>query len=394
MRRLFTSESVTEGHPDKLCDQISDAILDALIAGDPRSRVGVEAMITNGVVFIAGEVTTDTYVDIPSIVRGVIRDAGYVKAEYGFQWETSGVTVAIHEQSSDIARGIDRYTVRPSGRIVREDLMHLGAGDQGLMFGYACRETSELMPMPIVLAHKLCKRLAEVRKKKLVHGLRPDGKSQVTVEYEGSRPVRVHTIVLAAQHDAEVKLPALRNALRREVVKKVIPRKLLDKRTKVVINGTGRFVIGGPQADTGLTGRKNIVDTYGGYARNGGGCLSGKDPTKVDRSGQYMARYVAKNIVAAGLADRCEIGLSYAIGVPEPLAVSVETFGTGSVGDVRLAKMVRSIFDFRPGAIIKYLRLRQPIYRHIAAYGHFGRAELDLPWEKVDKVKALSRAAR
>jgi len=389
VKKFFTSESVTEGHPDKLCDQVADAILDAIIAGDPRARVAVEALVTNGVMFIAGEITTNCYVEIPEVARRIIKDVGYTQAEYGFHYDTSGISVAIQAQSSDIARGVDSYKEASSGKVVREDLAGLGAGDQGLMFGYACTETPELMPLPIVLAHRLCQRLAEVRKKMIVAGLRPDGKSQVTVEYDGDKPKRVATVVLAAQHDPEVRLSKLKRQLIEHVVFPVIPNDLLDRETRYHINATGRFVTGGPRADTGLTGRKNEVDTYGGYSRHGGGALSGKDPTKVDRSGQYMARYVAKNIVAAGLAERCELQVSYAIGVPEPLAINVNTFETGKVSDEILVEAVKEVFDFRPGMIIKNLDLRRPLYRQVARYGHFGRPELRLPWERVDKVNRL-----
>jgi len=389
VKKFFTSESVTEGHPDKLCDQVADAILDAIIAGDPRARVAVEALVTNGVMFIAGEITTNCYVEIPEVARRIIKDVGYTQAEYGFHYDTSGISVAIQAQSSDIARGVDSYKEASSGKVVREDLAGLGAGDQGLMFGYACTETPELMPLPIVLAHRLCQRLAEVRKKMTVAGLRPDGKSQVTVEYDGDKPKRVATVVLAAQHDPEVRLSKLKRQLIEHVVFPVIPNDLLDRETRYHINATGRFVTGGPRADTGLTGRKNEVDTYGGYSRHGGGALSGKDPTKVDRSGQYMARYVAKNIVAAGLAERCELQVSYAIGVPEPLAINVNTFETGKVSDEILVEAVKEVFDFRPGMIIKNLDLRRPLYRQVARYGHFGRPELRLPWERVDKVNRL-----
>ncbi len=394
MKKLFTSESVTEGHPDKLCDQISDAILDAILKDDPRGRVAVEAMVTNGVCFVAGEITTKTYVEIPKIVRAVIKDVGYTDAEYGFQWETSGVIVAIQEQSGDIARGVDSYVKGKGGEIVKEDLANLGAGDQGLMFGYAAAETKEYMPLPIVLAHKLTKRLAQVRKSGIVKGLRPDGKSQVTVEYNADRPKRVHTVLLAAQHDEDIDLEKLKNELIRHVIKKVIPPKLLDKKTRILINSTGRFCKGGPQADTGLTGRKIIVDTYGGWGRHGGGCFSGKDPSKVDRSGSYMARYVAKNLVAAGLAKKLEVQIAYAIGVPEPLSVRVDTYGTGRIAEDAIVEIIQKVFDLRPGMIIKELNLRRPIYRQVAAYGHFGRDDLNLPWEKLDKVREIRKLAK
>jgi len=393
-KKLFTSESVTEGHPDKLCDQISDTILDSILKDDPKGRVAVEALVTNGICVVAGEITTSTYIDIPKTVRGVIKDIGYTDAEYGFQWETSGVMVAIQEQSSDIARGVDSFEKSKSGQIVKEDLEHLGAGDQGLMFGFATNETKELMPTPIVLAHKLTQRLAAVRKKNIIKGLRPDGKAQVTVEYTGDRPKRVHTVLIAAQHDPDIDEAKLKDQIIKQVIKKIIPSKMLDKKTRILVNSTGRFVIGGPQGDTGLTGRKIIVDTYGGMGRHGGGCFSGKDPSKVDRSGSYMARYVAKNLVAAGVAKKLEVQIAYAIGVPEPLSVRVDSYGTGKISEEAMVDIISEVFDLRPGMIIKQLNLRRPIYRQVAAYGHFGRNDLRLPWEKLDKVREIRKLAR
>lgn len=392
MKQYLTSESVTEGHPDKMADQISDAILDAIIKDDPLARVACEVLITNGFCLVAGEITTKTYIDIAQVARGVIKEIGYTRAEDGFHFETSGVAVAIKEQSSDIARGVDSYkTNKKTSEIIKEDLANLGAGDQGLMFGYASKETKELMPLPIVLAHKLCQRLAEARKKGIIKGLRPDGKSQVTVEYEGDKPVRVASVLMAAQHDENKKLKEIRNEIIKKVIKKVIPAHLLDSKTNLYVNTTGRFVTGGPQADTGLTGRKIIVDTYGGAARHGGGCFSGKDPSKVDRSGSYAARWVAKNVVASGLATRAEIQLAYAIGRAEPMSVRVDTFGTGIVDSEKITQAITKVFDLRPGMIIQALDLRRPIYRQLAAYGHFGRPELDLPWEKVDKAEELRK---
>jgi S-adenosylmethionine synthetase len=392
-KHLFTSESVTEGHPDKICDQISDAILDAIIAKDPVGRVAVETLVTNGICMVAGEVTTGCYVEIPIICREVIKDIGYTHAKYGFDYETVGVLVSIKEQSKDIARGVDKALEIKGGEVIKEDLEGLGAGDQGLMFGFACDETPELMPLPITLAHRLAKRLAEVRKTGELSYLRPDGKSQVTIEYEGDKPIRVHTVLIAAQHSPEVDTKKMHEAIVERVVLPVLPEDLLDDQIKYYINPTGRFVIGGPQGDTGVTGRKIIVDTYGGYSRHGGGCFSGKDPTKVDRSGTYAARYVAKNVVAAGLAKKCEVQIAYAIGVSRPLSVMVDTFGTGKIEDEKIVALINEHFDLRPGLIIKNLNLRRPLYKQVAAYGHFGRPELDLPWEKTDKAEALKKAA-
>jgi len=399
-KRLFTSESVTEGHPDKICDQISDAVLDALIAQDPMSRVACETAITTGLVLVMGEISTDGYVDIQKTVRDTIREIGYDRAKYGFDADTCGVIVALDEQSSDIAMGVNRAleakTDDSCGADRRDtDNLDVGAGDQGMMFGYASNETPELMPYPISLAHKLTKKLSEVRKNGTLPYLRPDGKSQVTVEYdEAGKPVHLHAVVLSTQHDPDVTQEKLHEDIRKYVLDPVLPASMVDEETLFYINPTGRFVIGGPNGDSGLTGRKIIVDTYGGYARHGGGAFSGKDCTKVDRSASYAARYVAKNIVAAGLADRCEVQLSYAIGVAEPTSVMLDTFGTGRLPDVELTKIVRKVFDLRPGGIIKMLDLRRPIYRQTAAYGHFGRTDIDLPWEHTDRVEELKALAR
>lgn len=391
-RRLFTSESVTEGHPDKICDQISDAILDAILTEDPNARVACETTVTTGLVLVAGEITTSTYVDIPKVVRSTIREIGYTRAKYGFDSETSAVLTAIDEQSADIAQGVDRALEAREGSMTDSDIEAIGAGDQGLMFGYACNETPELMPLPISLAHKLARRLAEVRKDETLNYLRPDGKTQVTVEYdENNNPVHIDTIVISTQHHPEVTLEQIQKDIKEVVIKPIVPAHLIDEHTKYFINPTGRFVIGGPQGDAGLTGRKIIVDTYGGYARHGGGAFSGKDPTKVDRSAAYAARYVAKNIVAAGIADRCEVQLAYAIGVAQPVSIAIETFGTGKVEEVELVSHIRELFDLRPAGIIKMLDLRRPIYRQTAAYGHFGRTDIDLSWEKTDKAEELKR---
>lgn len=388
---FFTSESVTEGHPDKICDQISDAILNEILTQDPYARVACETTCTTGMVQVMGEISTSCYVDIPKVVRDTVREIGYDRAKYGFDCDTCAVLTAIDEQSADIALGVDNSLESKEG--AAEADLAIGAGDQGMMFGYACDETKELMPLPISLAHKLAKRLTDVRKDGTFDYLRPDGKSQVTVEYdEDNQPVRVDTVVISTQHSPEVSLAQIRKDMIEQVVKKVIPSHLLDENTKYFINSTGRFVIGGPHGDSGLTGRKIIVDTYGGIGRHGGGAFSGKDPTKVDRSGAYAARWVAKNIVAAGLAKRCEIQLAYAIGVAEPVSIMVETFGTGVVGDDVLEKAVEKVFDLRPAAIIEQLDLRKPIYKQLAAYGHMGREELGVKWENTDKVEALKAA--
>ena len=390
---LFTSESVTEGHPDKICDQISDAVLDAILEKDPDGHVACECTATTGLVLVMGEITTSCYVDIPKIVRDVVRDIGYDRAKFGFDCETCAVLTSIHEQSADIAMGVNESLERKQGG-EGDDLTN-GAGDQGMMFGYACDETSELMPLPISLAHKMARRLTEVRKNGTLHYLRPDGKTQVTVEYDkDNRPVRIDTVVISSQHAPEVSLEQIREDLIREVALPVIPAELNKGDIRFFINPTGRFVIGGPQGDSGLTGRKIIVDTYGGSAPHGGGAFSGKDPTKVDRSAAYAARYVAKNIVAAGLAHRCQVQLAYAIGVAEPVSVNVTTFGTGTVSDETLEKAVKKVFDLRPTAIIRDLDLRKPIYRHLAAYGHMGREDLGVAWEKTDRTEALKKVVQ
>ncbi len=392
-RHLFTSESVTEGHPDKICDQISDSILDALLEADPKSRVACETTVTTGLVLVAGEISTSAYVDIPKLVRETVKEIGYTRAKFGFDCDTCAVITSIDEQSGDIAMGVDEGLESKSGEVTEEEIEKVGAGDQGIMFGFACNETPELMPLPISLAHKLSRRLTEVRKSGLLDYLRPDGKTQVTVEYEDNKPVRVHTILISTQHSEDVTTEQIRKDLIEHVIKAVIPAELLDEETLYYVNPTGRFVVGGPQGDTGLTGRKIIIDTYGGYSRHGGGAFSGKDPTKVDRSAAYAARYVAKNIVAAGLADKCEIELSYAIGVARPLSIFVDTFGTGKVSEEKLVELVNKHFDLRPGAIIRDLDLLRPIYKQCAAYGHFGRTDIDLPWERTDKAEILRKEA-
>ena len=387
---LFTSESVTEGHPDKICDQISDAVLDAILEKDPQGRVACETAVTTGMVMVMGEISTNCYVDIPKLAREVIREIGYTRAKYGFDSETCSVLTSIDEQSCDIALGVDNSLERKNGGADAE--LQNGAGDQGMMFGYACDETQELMPMPISFAHKLAKQLTKVRKDGTLPYLRPDGKTQVTVEYEDDKPVRIDTIVISSQHAEDVELETIRRDLVEQVIKPIIPQNLMNDQTKIFVNPTGRFVIGGPQGDSGLTGRKIIVDTYGGWGRHGGGAFSGKDPTKVDRSAAYAARWVAKNVVAAGLASRCEVQLAYAIGVAHPVSVMVNTFGTGKVKDEELEKAVNQVFDLRPAAIIKALDLRRPIYRQLAAYGHMGREDLDVAWERTDRAEALRKA--
>ena len=390
-RMYFTSESVTEGHPDKMADQISDSILDAILEKDPQGRVACETLVTTGQVHVVGEISTKCYVDIPKIIRQTVRDIGYTRAKYGFDAETCGILVSLDEQSPDIAQGVNRALEAREGKM--DEAEAVGAGDQGMMFGYATNETPEFMPLPIALAHRLARRLAEVRKNGTLPYLRPDGKTQVTVVYEDGKPVGVDTIVISTQHDEEIALDTIRKDLIEQVIRAVVPAELLSEQTKIFVNPTGKFVIGGPQGDSGLTGRKIIVDTYGGWARHGGGAFSGKDPTKVDRSAAYAARYVAKNIVAAGLADKCEIQLAYAIGVAHPVSIMVDTFGTNKVSEEKIEELVDRHFDLRPAGIIRMLDLRRPIYRQTAAYGHFGRTDVDLPWEHTDRAEVLRKEA-
>jgi len=392
MRKFFTSESVTEGHPDKICDQISDAIVDEILKNDPYARIACETAVTTGMVLVMGEISTKCYVDIPKIARKVIEEIGYTRAKYGFDANTCSVLTSIDEQSPDIALGVDKALEVKKG-ISHDDLEGQGAGDQGMMFGYACKETPELMPLPISLAHRLARRLSEVRKNGTLDYLRPDGKTQVTIEYIDDVPKRVDSIVVSTQHSPDVDHDKIENDVKEYVIKPIVPPELIDEDTKIYVNPTGRFVVGGPQGDSGLTGRKIIVDTYGGYARHGGGAFSGKDPSKVDRSAAYAARYVAKNIVAAGLADKCEVQLAYAIGVATPLEVNIDTFGTGKIPDDEISDIVKKVFDLRPAAIIRDLDLRKPIYRQVAAYGHFGRTDLDLTWERTDRVEILKKLA-
>lgn len=389
MRRLFTSESVTEGHPDKICDQISDSVLDTILEQDPNARVACETAVTTGMVLVMGEISTTCYVDIPKIVRKTVEEIGYVRAKYGFDADTCAVLTSIDEQSSDIAMGVNEALESKRGEMDKIDA--IGAGDQGMMFGFASNETEEYMPMPIAMAHKLARRLSEVRKNGTLSYLRPDGKTQVTVEYEDEKPIRIDGIVISTQHGAEVEHDQIEKDIMEHVIKAVVPSNLLDENTKYYINPTGRFVVGGPQGDSGLTGRKIIVDTYGGYGRHGGGAFSGKDPTKVDRSAAYAARWVAKNLVAAGVADKLEIEVAYAIGVAKPVSIEVETFGTGKIADDKIIDIINKVFDLRPGAIIRDLDLRRPIYRQTAAYGHFGRTDLDLSWERLNKVEEIKR---
>ena len=389
MKRLFTSESVTEGHPDKICDQISDGILDSILSKDPMARVACETAVTTGMVMVMGEISTSCYVDIPKVVRETIREIGYDRAKYGFDCDTCAVLTSIDEQSSDIAMGVDEALESKSG--IKDEVEAVGAGDQGMMFGFATNETAEYMPLPIAMAHRLSRRLSEVRKNGKLRYLRPDGKTQVTVEYDDNKAIRIDTIVISTQHDPSVSQEQIREDLMEYVIREVVPAELLDENTNYYINPTGRFVVGGPQGDSGLTGRKIIVDTYGGYGRHGGGAFSGKDPTKVDRSAAYAARWVAKNLVAAGVADKLEIQLAYAIGVAKPVSIEVETFGTGKVSEENIVSIVEKVFDLRPGAIIRDLGLRRPIYKQTAAYGHFGRNDLNLPWEELNKVDEIRK---